>query len=1081
MGKKYSNHDNYIIQIDFTKKTILYDTGNKDNSIIVSNRGTANFSKYENFVVLECVNRLLEKGYKPNSIELEHSWASGHKETGRLDILVKKNGNSYVMIECKTYEDKFNEEKKNMLLTKKVGNEEQPKGQLFTYGYQEKTTEYLCLYASILDNGVVKYQNAIVPIEEEWRNLSNQKEMFDHWNKHFKYNGIFEDYVYPYNINCKALLRGDLDNITDEDSSRIFNQFLEILRHNAISDKPNAFNKILNLFICKIIDEDRNYDEEVKFQWKDNSTYISMLSDLEDLYKEGMDKFLDITVTDYSDMYIDSKLAILDNEVKIELKKMFQELRLQKNAEFAFKEVYNEESFNDNAKVVKSVVQLLQGYQFRYGHKQQFLGNFFELLLNTSIKQEVGQYFTPVPIAKFMISCIPIRDIIDNKIKLNNKTILPLAIDFASGSGHFLTEYMDIVQGIINKYDTTKLKKSIKNTIEKWKQTEDEQGLQGEFEWAKDCVYGIEKDYRLVKTSKISTFLNGDGDANIIHADGLDKFTSNKYKGALSSETINNNKFDIVIANPPYSVSSFKPTLSCDEHDFETYNLLTDNSSEIECLFVERTKQLLRDGGYAAIILPTSICTNDSNIEEKTREILLKHFYIKAIMKMGPNTFMATGTNTSIFFLQKRPDTDYITIEKLVEKFFKDYKDFSYNNTTEVISKYVTESFENLTIDEYIMLIRNNHSQELKEMKFYKELETEFKEDKDYKTLISKKNLSDEDIESHDKYINELFIKFIHKIERVKILFYLLTFKNKTLIIHVDDGKTAEKKFLGYEFSNRKKNEGIHYYIKDDGSIDSALYDDIDLYSNTSKVNYYINKVFKNEKIDIPENLSKNLKYINSNDLFTFDDVKFTNKILLNKREKVKYDCNSMKLSQCVDLKIGGTPPRRIKKYFTGENLWVSIAEMNGQIITSTKEMITDEAIQNSNVKLVKRGTTLLSFKLSIGKVAMAGKDLYTNEAIAALEIKDEYKDSILDEYLFYLFKSKTVDIQGDTKSFGNSLNTKTLGQIIIPVPLIEEQKTFINKYKEILKDGKDSESRNNIFDFNDIFDTEAMEESSNI
>lgn len=55
---------------------------------------------------------------------------------------------------------------------------------------------------------------------------------------------------------------------------------------------------------------------------------------------------------------------------------MFQDLRLQKNSEFAFKEVYNQESFEDNAKVVKEVVELLQPYQFRYGHKQQFLGNF---------------------------------------------------------------------------------------------------------------------------------------------------------------------------------------------------------------------------------------------------------------------------------------------------------------------------------------------------------------------------------------------------------------------------------------------------------------------------------------------------------------------------------------------------------------------------------------------------------------------------------------------------------------------------------------------------------------------------------
>lgn len=55
---------------------------------------------------------------------------------------------------------------------------------------------------------------------------------------------------------------------------------------------------------------------------------------------------------------------------------MFQKLRLQKNPEFAFKEVYNEQSFKMNGIVVKEIVELLQPYQFRYSHKQQFLGDF---------------------------------------------------------------------------------------------------------------------------------------------------------------------------------------------------------------------------------------------------------------------------------------------------------------------------------------------------------------------------------------------------------------------------------------------------------------------------------------------------------------------------------------------------------------------------------------------------------------------------------------------------------------------------------------------------------------------------------
>ena len=62
---------------------------NYGNEIVIGNATTSNFSKPENFVVLECVDRLLEKGYKPKNIELEKIYPSGHGHSGNLDILVK--------------------------------------------------------------------------------------------------------------------------------------------------------------------------------------------------------------------------------------------------------------------------------------------------------------------------------------------------------------------------------------------------------------------------------------------------------------------------------------------------------------------------------------------------------------------------------------------------------------------------------------------------------------------------------------------------------------------------------------------------------------------------------------------------------------------------------------------------------------------------------------------------------------------------------------------------------------------------------------------------------------------------------
>lgn len=78
--KKYQ--DGYVIEINFGKEIISY--GDK---IICESKTTSNFSQPENFVVLECVNRLLEKGYKPENIILEPTWKLGRQEKGRQSLL----------------------------------------------------------------------------------------------------------------------------------------------------------------------------------------------------------------------------------------------------------------------------------------------------------------------------------------------------------------------------------------------------------------------------------------------------------------------------------------------------------------------------------------------------------------------------------------------------------------------------------------------------------------------------------------------------------------------------------------------------------------------------------------------------------------------------------------------------------------------------------------------------------------------------------------------------------------------------------------------------------------------------------
>ena len=116
----------------------------------------------------------------------------------------------------------------------------------------------------------------------------------------------------------------------------------------------------------------------------------------------------------------------------------------------------------------------------------------------------------------------------------------------------------------------------------------------------------------------------------------------------------------------------------------------------------------------------------------------------------------------------------------------------------------------------------------------------------------------------------------------------------------------------------------------------------------------------------------------------------------------------------------------------------------------STKEKITDEAVAASNVKLIPAGTTLLSFKLSMGKTAIAVKDLYTNEAIAALVPLD--REKVLDKYLYCVFSGKLIDLERvDNKAFGKSLNSTYLKEeVMIPVPPIAIQQHVIDECAKI-------------------------------
>jgi len=145
-------------------------------------------------------------------------------------------------------------------------------------------------------------------------------------------------------------------------------------------------------------------------------------------------------------------------------------------------------------------------------------------------------------------------------------------------------------------------------------------------------------------------------------------------------------------------------------------------------------------------------------------------------------------------------------------------------------------------------------------------------------------------------------------------------------------------------------------------------------------------------------------------------------------------------IEELCEINIGRTPDRNNLAFWSGDNTWLSIADLNGsQYVEKSKEAISDKAVKDCKCKPVPENTVVFSFKLSIGKIAITSKTLFTNEAIAAFPIKDAKR--IDTKYLYFYLKSIDASSLGDKAVKGITLNKEKLRKIKIPLPPLPIQK----------------------------------------
>lgn len=1028
------------LKADFKNKKLIYPT---EKGLEVNDGTTSNFEHNENFVVFECVTRLLEKGYRPEHIELEPRWSLGHGgKSGKADICVKnKDGSEYLcIIECKTFGEEFKKETQNM---KEDG------GQLFSYWQQARATKWLVLYASDFSKNITRTiatvncsddANFVELAKDDktlklYKDAATAKDLFEVWKETYeqKFLGdiIFDDETVPYDIGVLPLKKKRLVDFSRDD--KIVNQFEEILRHNNVSDKENAFNRLIALFIAKLYDEKTKTDEsEVEFQYKAGTdTYQKMQDRLQKLHHFGMKEFMKEDVFYVADDYVEKVISrsLQENrpELEAELNETITKLKFYTNNDFSFKDVHNKTLFYQNGKILVEMVELFQKYRIIDSKQPQLLGDMFEQLLNKGFKQNEGQFFTPVPICTFIWKCLPLESVVVDKERL--ETHYPKIIDYACGAGHFLTEGFREINEIVSALHLPEQKG-----------------------WERDAIFGIEKDYRLARVSKISLFMHGADNGNIVFGDGLDNQDN---EGIV----VQNGMFDILVANPPYSVSAFKNHLELKHNSLKLLDYISKDGKEIETLFVERIGQLLRPNGIAAVILPSSILTNSSLSYIKAREEILKNFEIRAIVQFGSKTFGATGTNTVVLYLKKynEPPVKSACVRDIVSAVFEN-KNLALENDKKIFASYCAQI--EVPQNEYLDFLKD--ADENADFEKYKSHAYFDLYVKDFEQSAEAKKLSGEKL-------FKTFYSYVLQTEKDKLYYFALAANQKTLVVSSPQENAAQEKFLGYTWSNRKGDEGIKIKSENPDESCGLLYNTRDEEHSIAR---YVKDAFlgiyrSNAVVEPAETAIT--KYITVNNLCdmidfsraTFDKaIKTSGKLTIDNGE-LKSKFPLVKLGEIAEIIRGVTFDKQFQTNERTKNIVLTADNitLDGHFVVA-KEIFVSNKVVFDDSKRLRKNDCFMCFssgsRTHVGKVAFIDKDtnFYAGGFMGILRAKNGNNP----EYLYEILNSENArNIIRASANGTNILNlSNSIGEFKIPLPPLDVQKEIVAECEKV-----DSEYQN--------------------
>lgn len=398
----------------------------------------------------------------------------------------------------------------------------------------------------------------------------------------------------------------DLEIVSENELTKIFLQAHQALWGGGQRNPSVAFDELDKLIFCKIWDEKtpRRNGQPYNFQIFRDETPNDLLNRIRELYEEGRKRDPEVFKDDISLNAIETQTIV----------KYFQRINLSKT------------DLDSKGKAFET-----------------FMGSFF--------RGDFGQYFTPRPIVKFIVDCLPINN--DSRV-----------LDTSCGSGGFLLHALDKVRKQADEFYSV--------------ETEEKDHYKYWHDFAEKKLFGIEINDQIARTAKMNMIIHDDGHTNVIAADGL-------ISDAELRENSRNNEFvygsfDFIITNPPFG-SSIKQTEKAYMHQYNlavkeedwlnlkpTGKLSLRDSQSTEILFIEQCHNFLTEHGYLSIVIPDGILTNSSL--QYVRDSIEEMYRIVAVVSLPQTAFSANGAGvkSSVLFLRKHKKSQSEEINNQKEK-----------------------------------------------------------------------------------------------------------------------------------------------------------------------------------------------------------------------------------------------------------------------------------------------------------------------------------------------------------------------------------------------------------------------------